>query len=147
MKARIAMCAVLLLGLSGCASTEYKSYVGKNTNVIEGRGGTRVVVDGMEIWDNGSPPRKFTILGIIDDSRPDALVPMAQMRGDIVQKARLAGGDAVVLMNNQSEITGYSNFGGSQVAGNRRGASAFAAAFSTANKVNHSRFAVIKYAD
>lgn len=39
--------AVLLL--AGCATTEYKAFEGKG-NVIDGQGGTKVVVDSMEIW-------------------------------------------------------------------------------------------------
>lgn len=72
MKKAIAVVMVLASSLlAGCATTEYKAYEGKG-NVIDGKGGTKVVVDGMEIWDNGEPPRKFKILGI-DDQRPGGL--------------------------------------------------------------------------
>src|SRR5258708_3279578 len=37
-----------------------------NGTLIEGKGGTKTVVDGMEIWDNGEPPRRFSILGYLE---------------------------------------------------------------------------------
>ena len=67
MKISLALLAVLVLSLvAGCATTEYKSFEAKD-NVFEGKSGTKVVIDGMEFWDNGEPPRKFKVLGIIDD--------------------------------------------------------------------------------
>ena len=147
MKPIVYVCVAALLCTAGCASTEFRRYESRDPVVIDGKGGTKVVVDGMEIWDGGTPPRRFRVMGIIDDRRNQALVPMAQMRSDIVRKAREAGGDAVVLMNNKSEIVGYSSFGGSQVVENRRGASAFGAAFSGPDRVHSARFAVIKYID
>ncbi len=92
--------------MTGCATTEYKQFEGKET-VFEGKGGAKVVVDGIEIWGNGDPPRKFKVLGIIDDNRPGELIPMAQLRGDMVKKAREARGDAIIQLNNQSQIASY----------------------------------------
>ena len=52
----VAFLVVLTASLmAGCATTEYKSFEGK-VNVFEGKGGTKVVIDGMELWDNGEPP-------------------------------------------------------------------------------------------
>ena len=63
--------------------------------------------DGMEIWDNGDPPQKFKVLGIIDDERLEGVIPMSQLRGDMAKKAREAGRDAVVQLSSQSQIAGY----------------------------------------
>jgi hypothetical protein len=57
----IGLCTGALVILTACATTEYKVWEAK-ANVVEGNGGTKVMVDGMELWDNGEPPRKFTIL-------------------------------------------------------------------------------------
>src|SRR5712692_1940434 len=93
MRTLFAFLAVLMFSVVvGCATTEYKPYEAKN-NVFEGKGGTKVIVDGMELWDNGDPPRKFKVLGIIDDQRPGGVIPMSQLRSDIVKKAR----EAVVM--------------------------------------------------
>jgi hypothetical protein len=113
--------------------------------VFEGKGGTKVVVDGMEVWDNGDPPRKFKVLGIIDDQRPGGIIPMSQLRSDMVKKAREAGGDAVVQLSNQSQIAGYYTSGSASAYA--YGGSATAYGFSTSAPVrrNVAKFAVIKY--
>jgi hypothetical protein len=57
--------------LAGCASvtTEYKTFEGVRAGIVEGKGGAKVIVDGMEIWEDGEPPRKFKVLGFIDETR------------------------------------------------------------------------------
>ena len=78
----------------GCATTEFKPFEVK-VNAFEGRGGTKTVAAGMEIWDNDEPPRKYMVLGFIDDERSGGPIPMASLKSDIVQKAKEVGGDAV----------------------------------------------------
>jgi hypothetical protein len=45
--------------------------------MVQGHGGTRKVVDGMDVWTHGDPPRPFKLLGIIEDERPGGMIPMA----------------------------------------------------------------------
>jgi len=59
---RMLLLAVLII--TGCATSDYQPYEGRN-NVHEGVGGTKRVVNGVEFWANGSPPRKFAILGVV----------------------------------------------------------------------------------
>ncbi|UUZ63391.1 hypothetical protein LP417_28225 [Polaromonas sp. P1-6] len=132
--------------LAGCATTEYKAFEGKG-NVIEGKGGTKVVVDGMEIWDNGEPPRKFKVLGIIDDERPGGLIPMSQLRSDMVKKAREAGGDAVVQLNSQSQIAGYYTSGSASAYAYGNSATAYGSSTTMPVRRNLAKFAVIKYVE
>ena len=50
----VALSAVLL---GGCAQTNYQQYEGRNgPEIIEGQGGTKTIINGYEIWDNGTPP-------------------------------------------------------------------------------------------
>lgn len=132
--------------LAGCATTEYKAYEGKG-NVIDGKGGTKVVVDGMEIWDSGEPPRKFKILGIIDDQRPGGLIPMAQLRGDMVKKAREVGGDAIIQLNSDSQIAGYYTSGSASAYTYNNSAAAYGSSTTMPVRRNFARFAVIEYAE
>jgi hypothetical protein len=60
----------------------------------------------MDIWTFGDPPRRFQILGIIQDERPGGRIPVAQLKHDIVQKAREVGGDAVIYLSSGSELRG-----------------------------------------
>src|SRR5687767_8978182 len=101
MRTLSALFSVFVLSMmGGCATTEYQPYEAKN-NVFEGKGGTKVVVDGMELWDDGDPRREFKVLGIINDERPGGIIPMSQLRGDMVKKAKEVGGDAVVQLSSQ----------------------------------------------
>jgi hypothetical protein len=67
-------------------------------SVVQGHGGTRKVVDGMDVWTHGDPPRRFKVLGIIEDERSGGMIPMAQLK-HIVQKARQNGGNAVIFVS------------------------------------------------
>lgn len=109
---RIAFFVALAFVFVSCTSTDFQSWEGRNS-VVEGRGGTRKVVDGMDIWTYGDPPRRFKVLGIIQDERPGGLIPMARLKHDIVQKARESGGNAVILVSSESQLAGYyTTYGG-----------------------------------
>lgn len=146
MKTILAFLVVIAISISGCATTEYKSFEAKD-NMFDGKGGTKIVVDGMEIWDNGDPPRKFKVLGIIDDQRPGGLIPMSQLRSDMVKKAREAGGDAVVQLSNQSQIAGYQTSGSASAYAYGSSATAYGSSTTTPIRRNVAKFAVIKYLD
>ena len=102
----------IVLLLAGCASvtTQYKAFEGVHSGIVEGKGGAMIFVDGMEIWDDGEPPRKFKVLGYIDETREadwmDMSLPSSH-RGDIVKKAREAGGDAVIKVNTQYQLDSF----------------------------------------
>lgn len=147
MKKAIAVVLILTASLlTGCATTEYRSYEGKS-NVIDGKGGTKVVVAGMEIWDNGEPPRKFKIIGIIEDQRPGGLIPMAQLRGDMVEQARKVNGDAIIQLSNASQIAGYYTSGSASAYAYGNSANAYGSSTTLPVRRNFARFAVIKYAE
>ena len=142
----VAIGLALVFVLTGCASTEYKKFEGKNS-VVEGKGGTKVVVEGMEVWDNGDPPRKFSVLGIIDDVRPGGIIPMSQLRRDMVRKAREAGGDALVEIRSESQVAGYQTSGAATAYTYGRSTQAYGSATSMQMRRNSAKFAVIKYLD
>lgn len=144
MRRSIISSIALLVLLAGCASTQFKAYEGRG-NVVEGKGGTRVVVDGMDIWENGDPPRKFKLLGLIEDERPGGIIPMGQLQGDIVKKAREAGGHAVIKINSQSQIMGYqtSGFASAHTLGSTTRVTG--SATTIAARKNFATFAVVQY--
>src|SRR5260370_910798 len=103
---RFALLLVVPLLFVGCTSTDFQSWEGRNS-VVEGHGGTRKVVDEMGVWTFGDPPRRFKVLGIIQDERPGGFVAMARLKHDIVEKARENGGNAVILVSSASQLAGY----------------------------------------
>jgi hypothetical protein len=102
----IALGAFLLLSYSVASASDFVSYEGKDA-VQEGTGGEKKIVDGVDFWSNGAPPRKFKVIGYITDSRfKSGLIGMMRMSGlesSIAKEAKKAGGDAVVLTNSEVE--------------------------------------------
>lgn len=139
--------AALVVLLAGCATTTYKSFETRGDGIIEGRGGAKSVQDGMDIWDYGDPPRKFRVLGVIEDERPGGIIPMAQLRSDMVKKAREVGGHALIQVRSQAQIVGYQSFG--TATATTYGSSATATGMSTAVPIrrNAAQFLVIRYID
>lgn len=131
--------------LAGCAfsTTEYKAFEGKQGAIMEGNGGSKVVVDGMEIWDDGEPPRKFKILGFIDDNRASDLLPISSLRDDVVEEARKAGGNAVVKLHSPSQLTKFYAAGGASA--NAYAHSVFASSITMPERQVVSKYAVILY--
>ena len=116
MKKRMITALTTVFLLAGCASvsTEYAAFEGVQAATVKGQGGAKVVVDGMEIWVDGEPPRKFKIIGFIDETREASWMYTytSPDRGDIVKKAREAGGNAVIKLNSQSQLEGFYAAGG-----------------------------------
>ena len=48
---------------AGCSTTNYYTYSG--SGIYQGRGGASKNVDGVDIWLDGTPARKFKIIGYI----------------------------------------------------------------------------------
>lgn len=111
---RLTAVFALCLLAAGCASTNYSAFEGGR--VVEGTGGTKKTVEGIDIWNNGSPPRKFKVIGIIDDVRRQSLIGMAGYEGTLVKNAREAGGDAIIFLDSRSDLVGYHHSGESGTA-------------------------------
>jgi ABC-type nitrate/sulfonate/bicarbonate transport system substrate-binding protein len=52
---RFAFFVALAFTFASCTSTDFQSWEGGNS-VVQGHGGTRKVVDGMDVWTHGDPP-------------------------------------------------------------------------------------------
>jgi hypothetical protein len=141
---RLALLLAAVLILAGCSTTDFQTWEGHDS-VIEGHGGTKKIVDGMDVWTNGDPPRRFRILGIIDDERPGGLIPRAELKHDIVKKAREHGGDAVILLSSSSQLAGYytASTANAQFYGNS--ATGFGSTTTVPLTRRTSKFVVIRY--
>jgi hypothetical protein len=78
---RFAFFVALAFAFASCTSTNFQSWEGRNS-VVEGHGGTRKVVDGMDVWTHADPPRRFQVLGIIEDERPGGRMRILTGSGD-----------------------------------------------------------------
>ena len=134
--------AVFLTFLVGCASTEFRSYEAQS-NVYTGSGGKKTVVDGIEFWKNGDPPRKLKVVGVIDDDRNGGWIQGMMLEGDIAAKALAAGGDAVILLSSDAYGSGYYTNGSATSYGSTTNGSA--ATTDEQRKVR--KYIVVKYLD
>ena len=74
--------------------------------IKEGGYGTRKVEDGLDIWTTGEPPRKYQVLGIINDERVQAPYEMGRYYDDVAAKVKEAGGNGAIEVYSDSQITG-----------------------------------------
>ncbi|MFV0337103.1 MAG: hypothetical protein ACK5LK_02515 [Chthoniobacterales bacterium] len=92
-----------LIFFSACATTEFLPWEG--TSIETGTGGTRKVVNGIDVWQYGSPQGRYQIIGLVQDTRdPDA--SFGDLFDDVTKKAAEAGADAVILVNSERYQTG-----------------------------------------
>lgn len=86
--------------LQGCAATNYQQYEGRNgPQIIEGQGGTKEVVNGYDIWDNGTPPRRYQVLGVVAVEDFDNVFGRQRIQNALAEQIKAAGGDAAVVVD------------------------------------------------
>jgi hypothetical protein len=144
----------LTFTLAAC-STTYYGYSG--SGVLVGKGGASTNVNGIDLWIVGSPPRKFTIIGYIEDVRPGGPIPMAVRNSQLAAKAKTKGGDGLLLSSDVSDMVGTfstanataTGWGSATTFGNTTtfngGASAFGTGMTMPMIRRTGRYYVIKY--
>ena len=139
---RILVIAVMLAASSSAnARPKFVAYEGKDA-VSEGRGGTKVVSHGIDFWTTGEPPRRFQVLGLITDNRSRGWFNGdAVGSGSVAAKAKEAGGDAVIVLAQSSQITGYVHGGQTTL----NGGTAYGFGWSRPVSEETTRMVVIKY--
>lgn len=151
---RISLVLVAAFLLGGCA-TKYYNYSGSET--FQGTGGASETVNDIDIWIEGTPPRPFTIIGVITDNRPGGPIPMATRKGQITSLAKKNGGDAILFKFDESQFVGTYSSGSAFTSGQATayGSPGYARAYGTSTTTStgmtqninrrSSRFYVIKY--
>lgn len=91
--------------LAGCTSVDFQSY-DDTSRVHRGTGGTRVVVDGIELYTSGAPAREYVILGAVEAAVGDGYGADGMVRGAVAREIRARGGDAGVLVSQETDVTG-----------------------------------------
>lgn len=136
MRKMIAATAAVML--AGCAQTNYQQYEGRSgPQIIEGQGGTKEIVNGYEIWDNGTPPRRYQVLGVVAVEDFDNVFGNQRIRSALAEQIKAAKGDAAVVMDS------FGGGSGMGVAFSNRGTMATGMAFGK----KQARWQIIKYMD
>jgi hypothetical protein len=137
---------------------EFSKWEGKEI-VREGEGGTKKVIGDVEFWADGTPAKKFVLLGYIDDRRHKTglvgKVRMGSLEKDVAKIAKENGGDAVLLLASDAETVGYVGSSNATTqanaysSGNRAYGTAYTSGSVTSAAVQKqvSRFAVIKFVE
>jgi hypothetical protein len=139
---RSATVAAIALLLSGCA-TDYYPYQGGSPLI--GQGGAAKTINGVDIWQIGTPPRKFQIIGFIEDSRPGGPPSMAQRDGALAAVAKAHGGDGVLIQSDAVQYLGTFTTGNAATTLTNTSAFTTGTAISAPMVRREGRFYVIKY--
>ncbi len=95
--------------LTGCTtlltSRDYMPVV-DHGEVYVGDGGIAVEKDGIEIWTQGSPERRFKVIGTLKVELNDGLFADSLLRSAIVAEVKAHHGDAVILNSHDVHYAG-----------------------------------------
>jgi hypothetical protein len=85
------------------AKIDFALYEGP-PQIVVGKGGTKLTKNGIDYWTTGTPPRRYQIIGAVQDKR-DELMDGGHAIGSpsIASKVKRAGGDAVII-ESQDEV-------------------------------------------
>ena len=88
------------------AGSRFSTYEGPDA-VQTGTGGAKITKDGVDFWTDGTPPRKYQILGFLTDTRQDKLLSgHAIGSSGLAKRVREAGGDALIVMGQDERNSG-----------------------------------------
>lgn len=123
------------------ARTRFEPYEARNS-IVEGQGGSRTTKDGVDFWTMGDPPRRYQIVGVITDRRGTGwLAGNAVGSSSVAKIVKEAGCDAVIVLDQSSQVTGYFHYGQANASGN----SAYGTGWSEPIERATTRMLVIKY--
>lgn len=89
--------ASCLGALSGCGSTATYYPHESRSNVHLGKGGSRFQVQGIDVWFNGEPSRKYAILGYIEDHGSRGIDERHRsISPDVLEKAIAVGANGLI---------------------------------------------------
>lgn len=111
-KTMLSIAAVLMVSaaLPAAARGMFRPYDGDNARHT-GNGGTSVARDGVEFWTDGTPARRFEILGTLTDTRAIGITGRDSVgSSSLARQARSLGGDGLIVAN-QRRTRNYGSVG------------------------------------
>ena len=102
-----------LLASPAAAGVQFSTYEGADA-IQTGSGGAKITKNGIDFWTDGTPPRKYQVLGFITDTRQDKLLSgKAIGSSGLAKRVREVGGDAMIVMGqnerNAGIVGGFNN--------------------------------------
>ncbi len=130
MRSILVIVGLLVAGCASVASVDYHAYEGK-ASMYQGEGGTKVTVDNVDLWETGTPPGKFSILGVASLPMGAGSLRDETVRTAVAGKVKQMGGSAAIQINNNDSFAGVIRSSPSVV---------------LTNEPRQMRFVVVKYA-
>ena len=96
--------------LAACSTAQYQPASGQ-PQVAKGKGGLLRVQDGLEVWDADGPPRRYEVVGRIDDERTGGALERPAWGSNVAKLAREAGGSALIELRRDAQGAGYKLLG------------------------------------
>jgi hypothetical protein len=94
------------------AGIEFAAYEGPDA-VRVGTGGAKLVENGLDIWTEGNPPRRYQVLGFFTDERSNSpLSGKAYKSRSVADRVRALGGNALIIVERNSEDAGITAVAG-----------------------------------
>lgn len=112
----------LLTLLGACTQTRYYPYVGSNEQQGKGIAAKRVI-NGIDVWSDGTPPRKYELIGLVDDNRSGFL--RDAILQDVTKKAKRMGGQGILEYQGYAATTSAGVAAASGASGSIGGSSAY----------------------
>jgi len=91
---------LISLALAGCASAP------------SGKVGTSSVINGVEVWTGGPPPRPYRVIMDANRQAADGSTNYRDQEASIASEARQRGADAVIVVNTVMVVSRIDAFGG-----------------------------------
>ena len=83
------------------AKIEFSAYEGP-PQISVGNGGTRIAKNGIDYWTSGTPPRRYQVIGLVQDKRDETWDGGHAIGSpSIAEKVKKAGGDAVIVQSQE----------------------------------------------
>lgn len=103
----IAAYVAVSLSAVAVAGVEFAAYEGPDA-VQAGNGGAKITKDGVDFWTQGTPPRRYQVLGFLTDRRKDKLFSgKAVGSSGLAKRVQKLGGDALILADQNSQHAGH----------------------------------------
>lgn len=120
------------------AGVQFATYEGPNA-VQAGTGGAKIVAEGVDFWTDGTPPRRYQVLGYLTDTRGNGSFSKHAIGSKgLAKRVRELGGDALIVLDQKTSSESFggmvlpNGFGGVRVIGRQM------------NTVS-TKFAVVRY--
>lgn len=81
------------------AKIDFAEYEGP-AQIVEGTGGTKITKNDIDYWLTGTPPRRYQIIGYVQDKRDETWDGGHAIGSPgIAKRVKRAGGDAVIIQS------------------------------------------------